>query len=68
MTSAGKTRAADTLVEKGKRDLVLNVRRRFQQVMREDLVAPVEDATDRRVIAFMSDQPSTPTWPPRPSC
>jgi len=50
------TKAERRLVAEGESDLVLNVRRRFQQAMREDLVDLVEGATSRRVIAFMSDQ------------
>ena len=50
------TKAEHRLVNEGEADVVLDVRRRFQQVMRNDLVALVEQATDRKVLAFMSDQ------------
>jgi uncharacterized protein YbcI len=50
------TKGERKLVENGNRDIVLDVRRRFQQVMREDLTALVQDTTGRKVIAFMSDQ------------
>jgi uncharacterized protein YbcI len=42
------------LAESGKADTVLNTRHDFQLVMRDDLVKVVEDALDRKVIAFMS--------------
>ena len=43
------------LAESGKADSVLRTRHEFQQMMRDDLVKVVEDALDRKVIAFMSD-------------
>jgi uncharacterized protein YbcI len=43
------------LAESGKADHVRSTRRLYQQVMRDDLVKVVEDALDRKVIAFMSD-------------
>jgi uncharacterized protein YbcI len=42
------------LVETGRADSVLRTRHDFQLVMRDDLVKVVEDALDRKVIAFMS--------------
>ena len=42
------------LAESGKTDHVLSTRHLYQQVMRDDLVKVVEDALDRKVIAFMS--------------
>jgi uncharacterized protein YbcI len=42
------------LVETGKADSVLRTRHDFQLVMRDDLVKVVEDAIDRKVVAFMS--------------
>jgi uncharacterized protein YbcI len=48
------TRGERKLVEAGKKDRVLEVRHDFQLVMQEDLVATVEAATERKVIAFMS--------------
>jgi uncharacterized protein YbcI len=50
------TKAEHRLVAEGDGDLVLNIRRRFQQAMREDFTALVEETTGRKVIAFMSDQ------------
>ena len=42
------------LAESGKAEHVLHNRHEFQQLMRDDLVKVVEDALDRKVIAFMS--------------
>jgi uncharacterized protein YbcI len=42
------------LAEAGMADSVLKTRHDFQLVMRDDLVKVVEDALDRKVIAFMS--------------
>src|SRR5215213_3738579 len=49
------TKAERKLVESGKADLVLNIRHEFQRTMRQDLIAAVEMMTERKVIAFMSD-------------
>ncbi len=49
------TKAERTLVHAGRDQLVLDTRRAFQSTMRNELVAGVEGLTDRRVIAFMSD-------------
>jgi len=49
------TKAERKLVERGKTDLVLQIRQEFQRTMRDDLVAAVEQITERKVIAFMSD-------------
>jgi uncharacterized protein YbcI len=42
------------LAESGRAEHVLNNRHEFQRLMRDDLVKVVEDALDRKVIAFMS--------------
>jgi uncharacterized protein YbcI len=42
------------LADNGKADTVLATRHEFQRLMRDDLVKLVEDALDRKVIAFMS--------------
>ena len=44
-----------SLVAAGEVDTVLEVRRRFQATMRDDLVAAVEDLTGREVAVFMSE-------------
>ena len=48
------TRGERKLVEGGRAESVLKLRHDFQMVMRDDLVAAVEDATHRKVAAFMS--------------
>jgi uncharacterized protein YbcI len=48
------TRGERSLVADGKYDLVLTTRFAFQQTMRTDLVAAVQDITGRDVAAFMS--------------
>ena len=48
------TKGERKLVEGGREQTVLQLRHDFQMVMRDDLVAAVEDATKRKVVAFMS--------------
>jgi uncharacterized protein YbcI len=49
------TRAERSLVRAGKGETVRSLRHEFQQTMRDDMVAAVETLTQRKVIAFMSD-------------
>jgi uncharacterized protein YbcI len=49
------TKGERSLVANGKGELVRNVRQEFQRTMRTDMVDAVESITDRKVIAFMSD-------------
>jgi uncharacterized protein YbcI len=49
------TRAERSLVRDGKGETVRTIRHEFQQTMREDLIAAVEMLTERKVVAFMSD-------------
>jgi uncharacterized protein YbcI len=49
------TRAERTLVERGEKDAIQNIRRRFQQQMKEDFTAIIEQATGRKVRAFLSE-------------
>ena len=49
------TRGERTLVGNGEEDAVLDLRRRWQRAMREDLSNEVERLTGRSVIGFMSD-------------
>ena len=49
------TKAERTLVKKGQGSAVIDMRHLFQHAMRDDLVAAVERLTERKVIAFMSD-------------
>ena len=47
-------KAERTLADRGEAQTVIDLRRRFQEAMRDDYVAVVEEATGRRVLAFMS--------------
>lgn len=49
------TKGERSLVADNRAQLVLDVRRAYQQTMRNDLVAGVEEITGRKVIAFFSD-------------
>jgi uncharacterized protein YbcI len=49
------TKGERSLVRDGKGEFVLGMRHEFQKTMREDLTAAVELLTERKVIAFMSD-------------
>jgi uncharacterized protein YbcI len=55
-------KAEHSLIADGKGDLVVEMRRSFQQTMREDLSAAVETLTERKVIAFMSDSQLAPDY------
>jgi uncharacterized protein YbcI len=54
------TKAERKLIAEGHEQLVLTTRRAMQQVMRGELVAAVESLSERRVIAFLSDQQAQP--------
>jgi uncharacterized protein YbcI len=49
------SRGERNLVDAGESEAVLDLRRRWQKVMREDCSRRVEDLTGRRVVGFMSD-------------
>jgi uncharacterized protein YbcI len=49
------TRAEKTLVDHGEREAVQQIRRRFQQRMADDFTGIVEQATGRKVRAFLSE-------------
>jgi uncharacterized protein YbcI len=49
------TRAERTLVERGEVDAIQNIRRRFQQQMKDEFSAVVEQATGRLVRVFLSE-------------
>jgi uncharacterized protein YbcI len=51
----GFTRIEHTLIERGQKHLVAEVRTAFQSAMRDRFVETVEDATGRKVVAFMSE-------------
>lgn len=49
------TRAERTLVGRGEKDAIQQIRRRFQQQMADEFTALVEQATGRQVRAFLSE-------------
>lgn len=49
------TKAEKTLVERGDADTVRQIRRRFQDVMREEITALVEAVTGRQTAVMLSD-------------
>jgi uncharacterized protein YbcI len=49
------TRAERTLVDRGEIDAIQQIRRRFQQQMADEFTAVVEQATGRKVRAFLSE-------------
>jgi uncharacterized protein YbcI len=54
------TTAERQLAEGGEEEFVLDLRRKFQRTMREDLVTAVEDLSGRKVAVFMSDSSIRP--------
>jgi uncharacterized protein YbcI len=50
----GFTTVERTLIDTGKQESVLQMRRSFQQVMEDEFRNVVEEATGRKVIAYMS--------------
>src|SRR5689334_9909421 len=55
-------KAEHSLINDSKTRLVVEMRRSFQQTMREELSAAVERLTERKVIAFMSDSHLDPDY------
>src|SRR3954451_16181879 len=49
------TRAEKTLADRGERDAIQHIRRRFQQHMADSFISIVEQATGRTVRAFLSE-------------
>src|SRR3954462_12650563 len=49
------TRAEKTLADRGEKDAIEHIRRRFQQQMADDFKSVVEQATGRKVRAFLSE-------------
>jgi uncharacterized protein YbcI len=49
------TPAERTLIERGESQGIQEIRRRFQQAMRDEFVSLVEQATGRRVRSFLSE-------------
>ena len=54
------TGAAQPLLERGEADTVRHIRRKYQDAMRDDLIAVVEGLTGRKVTAFLSDNHMDP--------
>jgi uncharacterized protein YbcI len=55
-------KAERSLIEDDKAELVAQMRRSFQQTMRGDMSAAVEQLTGREVIAFLSDSHLKPDY------
>ena len=49
------TRGEQNLTDAGEGEAVLDLRRRWQRVMRDELSREIEELTGRKVIGFMSD-------------
>jgi uncharacterized protein YbcI len=49
------TRAEKTLAERGEREAIQHIRRRFQQAMADSFTSVVEQASGRTVRAFLSE-------------
>jgi uncharacterized protein YbcI len=49
------TRAEKTLAQRGEREAIQHIRRRFQQQMAESFTSVVEQATGRKVRSFLSE-------------
>jgi uncharacterized protein YbcI len=49
------TRGEQTLADAGEGEAVLDLRRRWQRVMKDEISREIEELTGRRVIGFMSD-------------
>jgi uncharacterized protein YbcI len=49
------TRGEQTLADAGNHEAVLDLRRRWQRVMKKDVSREIEELTGRKVIGFMSD-------------
>jgi uncharacterized protein YbcI len=56
------TKGERSLVRNGEEDLVLRSRKGYQNAMRGQLVAAVEDITGRRVLVFLSDNHIDPDY------
>jgi uncharacterized protein YbcI len=48
------TKGERSLVQDGRAEVVMTMRKAFQDTMRDDLVAGIEELTGRRVLAFFS--------------
>ena len=55
-------KAEHSLIRDGKPELVVEMRRTFQETMRQELSAAIAMLTEREVIAFMSDSHLEPDY------
>jgi len=55
VTADSLTKAERRLTAEGEEELVVSIRRKFQETMRDDLVGGIEVLTERRVVSFLSD-------------
>jgi uncharacterized protein YbcI len=60
MLKGGFTTAEETLIEDGKAEDVEHLRRSFQKTMRQKFTSVVENATERDVVAYMSQVHTNP--------
>ncbi|CAB4958877.1 unannotated protein [freshwater metagenome] len=60
LLSGGLTKGEQSLVDDGRPDAVLALRREFQDLLRPEYVAAVEEITGRRVVTFMSTNTTMP--------
>jgi uncharacterized protein YbcI len=58
----GLTKAEQTLTESGSQQTVRQIRREFQDSMRDDIVALVERETGRRAVCMLSDHSPDPDY------
>ena len=58
----GLTKAEQKLMASGRRVVVRNIRREFQETMRDDIVSVVEEHTGRRVKCLLSDHSPDPDY------
>jgi uncharacterized protein YbcI len=49
------TRGEQTLADAGEQEAILDLRRRWQKVMRVEMSRKIEELTKRKVVGFMSD-------------
>ena len=49
------TRGEQTLVDAGEQEAILDLRRRWQKVMKVEMSRKIEELTKRKVVGFMSD-------------
>ena len=62
------TRAEKTLVDRGEREAIQQIRRRFQQQMAEEFIGVVEQATGRKVRTFLPRPTLNTTSRSKPFC